>query len=79
MKKSDLLKETIDHIDIKSFDSTPIIDSMRKMSFTSRDTASAADILVKMIENNECTNILTSAWFSGGAAELTRHREQGNE
>ncbi|MDP3180690.1 MAG: deoxyhypusine synthase, partial [Bacteroidota bacterium] len=50
MKKSDLLKETIEHIDIKSFDSTPIIDSMRKMSFTSRDTASATDILLKMVE-----------------------------
>lgn len=67
MKKSDLLKETIEHIDIKSFDSTPIIDSMRKMSFTSRDTASAADILVKMIENNECTNILTLAGSTSAA------------
>ena len=47
MKKTDLLKDTIEHIDIKSFDSTPIIDAMRKMSFTSRDTASATDIFSK--------------------------------
>lgn len=67
MKKSDLLKETIEHIDIKSFDSTPIIDSMRKMSFTSRDTASAADILLKMIHNTECTNILTLAGSTSAA------------
>jgi len=67
MKKSDLLKETIEHIDIKSFDSTPIIDSMRKMSFTSRDTASAADILLKMINNTECTNILTLAGSTSAA------------
>jgi deoxyhypusine synthase len=67
MKKSDLLKETIEHIDIKSFDSTPIIDSMRKMSFTSRDTASAADILLKMVNNTECTNILTLAGSTSAA------------
>jgi len=61
MKKADLLKETIQHIDIKSFDSTGIINAMRKMSFTSRDTARAADILMKMINNHNCTNILTLA------------------
>lgn len=32
MKKSDLLKETIKHIDIKSFDSTQIINAMSGMS-----------------------------------------------
>jgi deoxyhypusine synthase len=67
MKKSDLLKETIEHIDIKSFNSTPIIDSMRKMSFTSRDTASAADILLKMVNDTECTNILTLAGSTSAA------------
>lgn len=67
MKKSDLLKETIEHIDIKSFDSTPIIDSMRKMSFTSRDTANAADILLKMVNDTECTNILTLAGSTSAA------------
>ena len=67
MKKSDLLKDTIEHIDIKSFDSTPIIDSMRKMSFTSRDTASAADILLKMVNHTECTNILTLAGSTSAA------------
>ncbi len=61
MKKTDLLKDTIKHIDITAFDSTMIIESMKKMSFTSRDTARAADILMKMIENKECTNILTLA------------------
>jgi deoxyhypusine synthase len=61
MKKTDLLKDTIEHIDITSFDATPIINSMRKMSFTSRDTARAADIFLKMIKNKECTNMLTLA------------------
>lgn len=61
MSKKELLKETIEHINIASFDSTPIIDSMRKMSFTSRDTASAADILQKMITDKDCTIWLTLA------------------
>lgn len=61
MEKKDLLKETIKHIDIKSFDATPIIDSMREMSFTSRDTAVAADIYTRMINDLECSNILTLA------------------
>jgi len=59
--KKDLLKNTVKHIDITSFDSTSIIDSMREMSFTSRDTANAADILAKMLTDKNCTNILTLA------------------
>lgn len=61
MKKQNLLKETIQHIDIKSFDATPIIDSMRQMSFSSRDTARAADIFNKMLNDKNCTTILTLA------------------
>ncbi|MDR1553346.1 MAG: deoxyhypusine synthase [Prevotellaceae bacterium] len=61
MKKKDLLKETIKHIDIKSFDATNIVDAMRDMSFTSRDTAKAADIFRMMIKEKNCTNILTIA------------------
>lgn len=61
MKKTDLLKNIVKHIDIKSFDSTSIIQAMRNMSFTSRDTAHATDILMKMIRDKECTNILTLA------------------
>jgi deoxyhypusine synthase len=61
MDKKQLLKQVIEHVDIKSFDSAPIIDSMRKMSFTSRDTASAADILQRMINDKDCSIILTLA------------------
>jgi deoxyhypusine synthase len=61
MNKKELLRETIEHVDIKSFDSTPIISSMRKMSFTSRETASAADIYDKMINDRDCSVILTLA------------------
>jgi deoxyhypusine synthase len=61
MKKSDLLKEPIKHIDIKSFDSTSIINAMKDMSFTSRDTAIAADIYSRMLKDDDCTVILTLA------------------
>ncbi len=61
MNKKDLLKDTIKHIDIKSFDSAPIIDAMRDMSFTSRDTANAADILQRMIKDKDCSIWLTLA------------------
>lgn len=61
MDKKQLLKDTVKHIDIKSFDSSPIIDAMRDMSFTSRDTAAATDILQRMIKDTDCTIWLTLA------------------
>lgn len=67
MEKKDLLKDTIKHIDIKSFDSTQLINAMRDMSFTSRDTARAADILNMMVKEKECTNILTIAGSTSAA------------
>jgi deoxyhypusine synthase len=65
MEKKSLLKETIEHIDIKSFDSEAIINAMRKMSFTSRDTATATDILQRMIKDQECSVWLTLAGSTG--------------
>ena len=59
--KRELLKETIEHIDIKAFDTTPVINAMRKMSFSSRDTANAADIFMRMLNDRECSTILTLA------------------
>ncbi|MFC2102098.1 deoxyhypusine synthase [Bacteroidota bacterium] len=59
--KKSLLKEEVKHIDIKAIDSTSIIDAMRDMSFTSRDTANAADILNRMIKDDGCTIFLTLA------------------
>lgn len=61
MDKKNLLTEVVEHIDIKSFDAAPVIDSMRKMSFSSRETASAADILQRMINDRECSIWLTLA------------------
>ncbi|MBU2651964.1 MAG: deoxyhypusine synthase [Bacteroidetes bacterium] len=61
MNKKDVLKDTIKHIDIKSFDSTPIINAMRDMSFTSREVASATDIYMRMLNDPDCSVILTMA------------------
>jgi len=59
--KKALLKEEVRHIDIKAIDPAGIIDAMREMSFTSRDTAAAADILNMMLRDRDCTVILTLA------------------
>lgn len=67
MEKKDLLKETIQHIDIKAINPTPIVDAMRNMSFTSRDTANATDIYMRMLGEKGCTNILTIAGSTSAA------------
>jgi deoxyhypusine synthase len=67
MNKKSLLNKQIKHIDITSFDSTKIINSMRDMSFTARDTASAADIFKRMICDKSCSIILTLAGSTSAA------------
>jgi len=67
MEKSDFLKEPVEHIDIKSFDSSAIISAMRDMSFTARDTARASDILDEMIDDEDCTIILCIAGSTSAA------------
>ncbi|MHC4725384.1 MAG: deoxyhypusine synthase family protein, partial [Planctomycetota bacterium] len=67
MEKSDFLKDPVKHIDIKSFDSTRIIEAMRDMSFTARDTARAADIFNTMINDEDCTIILCIAGSTSAA------------
>ncbi|MBU0489932.1 MAG: deoxyhypusine synthase [Bacteroidetes bacterium] len=67
MEKHDFLKETIEHVDIKSFDATPIIDSMAKMSFTARSVATATEIYCNMLKENNCSVILTLAGSTSAA------------
>jgi deoxyhypusine synthase len=72
MDKRDILRDPIEHIDIKAFDSTPIIDGMREMSFTARETARAADILNRMLGDKDCTIILCVAGSTsaGGCMQI---------
>jgi deoxyhypusine synthase len=67
MEKQDYLKNPVEHIDIKSFDSTEIIEAMKDMSFTARDTARAAEIYNRMISDDECTIILCIAGSTSAA------------
>jgi deoxyhypusine synthase len=65
--KKKLLNKTVEHIDITSFDSRKIIESMKKMSFTSRDTANAAGIFNEMIVDKNCSIFLTLAGSTSAA------------
>ena len=65
--KKSFLKNPVTHIDITDFDSRKIIESMSKMSFTSRDTANASKIFNEMIEDKECTIFLTLAGSTSAA------------
>ncbi len=70
--KNSLLKSEVKHIDITSFDARKIIESMNKMSFTSRDTAKAAEIYNEMIKDKNCSIFLTIAGSTsaGGCMQL---------
>lgn len=70
--KAALLSKTVEHIDISSFDARPIIDSMAKMSFTSRDLARATGIFNEMVADPDCSIILTIAGSTsaGGCMQL---------
>ena len=65
--KKSLLNKAVEHIDITSFDARKIIDSMEKMSFTSRDTANAAKIFNEMISAKNCSIFLTLAGSTSAA------------
>lgn len=71
-RKAELLSKEVEHIDITSFDARPIIDAMDKMSFTSRDLARAAQIYNMMLEDRDCSVILTLAGSTsaGGCMKL---------
>ena len=65
--KQEFLSKPVEHIDITSFDSRKIIESMKKMSFTSRDTAKAAEIYNEMISDRDCAIFLTIAGSTSAA------------
>ena len=60
-RKAELLQNVVEHIDITSFDARPIIESMGKMSFTSRDLARATEIYNMMLNDKDCAIFLTLA------------------
>ena len=65
--KKTFLEKPVEHIDITSFDSRKIIESMDKMSFSSRDTAKASGIFNEMLSDKNCTIFLTLAGSTSAA------------
>jgi deoxyhypusine synthase len=59
--KKDFLKEKIEHINIEQHNVVPLVDSMRKMAFTSRDLYRASDIYHRMLRDQDCGIILCLA------------------
>ena len=74
-KKAELLSRTVEHVAIDQYDARPIIDSMRQMSFTSRDTARAADIFSMALEDAGCSNWLTLAGSTSAAGCMHIYRD----
>ncbi len=67
MKKKDLLKKVVEHIDIKAVNAVEMIEAMKKMSFSARDLANAADIYDRMLKEKKCAVILTLAGSTSAA------------
>jgi deoxyhypusine synthase len=67
-KKSDLLVEVVEHIDIKKHNVVPLVEAMSKMAFSARDLGRAAQIYETMLREEDCTIILCLAGsiFSAG-------------
>jgi deoxyhypusine synthase len=73
--KAELLSKIVEHVDITAYDARPVIDAMRKMSFTSRDTARAADILSMAVEDEACSVWLTLAGSTSAAGCMHVYRD----
>src|SRR3954471_4318837 len=78
-KKSDLLVEQVEHIDIKQHNVVPLVDAMSKMAFSARDLGRAAQIYDAMLRDEDCAIMLCLAvsLFSAGlknmVVDLIRH------
>ena len=74
-RKAELLADIVEHVDITTYDARPVIDAMRKMSFSSRDTARAADILTMALEDKSCSVWLTLAGSTSAAGCMHVYRD----
>lgn len=79
-EKTRFLAEMVEHIDITRTDVVPLVESMRRMAFTARDLARAADIYDRMLGDHDCGIILclagslVSAGLKKVFAEMVRSR-----
>jgi len=72
MEKKDYLKKEIKHVDIKSFNSIPIIEQFEGTAFQARNLSRAAKIYDKMLSDENCSIILCLAGslFSAGLKKI---------
>jgi deoxyhypusine synthase len=61
VQKAQYLKDTVEHLDIKSVNVVPLVDQMAMTAFQARNLARAARIFDRMIADRECGIILTLA------------------
>ena len=68
MERKSLLKDIIEHIDIRSFDARPIIEAYGRMAFQARNLHNASAIFNRMLKDDSCSIMLTLAGslFSAG-------------
>src|SRR5579871_3127398 len=59
--KKELLQRPIQHIDIKQHNVVALVDAMKDMAYSSRDTGRAADIYEMMLRDTDCGVILCLA------------------
>jgi deoxyhypusine synthase len=80
LMKKDILSRTIRHIDITSFDSSPIIEAYGDMAFQARNLSNAAVLLDRMIEDTECSVILclSGSLFSAGLKHVVLEMVRSN-
>lgn len=65
--KQDYLKTKVEHIDMTKIDAVDIVKAMKKMSFSARDLASAAEIYDRMLADRNCVIFLTIAGSTSAA------------
>jgi deoxyhypusine synthase len=78
-KKQDYLKSKVEHVDITKIDAVDIVNSMKKMSFSARDLATAAEMYNRMLADRNCVIFLTIAGSTSAAgcmqiyADMVKH------
>ncbi len=80
MKKEELLKREIEHIDIKAFDPSKLIENFSRMSFQARNLATACKIYDRMLSDPNCSVILCLAGslFSAGLKHVVKDMVRHN-
>ena len=78
-KKAELLHRTVKHIDITAHDPRALIDAYKEMSFIARELGRACELYERMLQDRDCTIILTIAGSTSAAGcmqayvDLVRH------